>query len=140
GLKYCPEASLAAAAANSGRTEAAISSCPNTSFVGTATVHTGSGEPLQIGGKVFLAGPYAGAPLSLAVVTPATAGPFDLGSVVLRVALMVDRETAQVHAVSDPIPHVFGGALLDISSVDVNLDRRSFSLDRAHLSPLAGRR
>ncbi len=137
GLKYCPESALAAAAANSGRNETAVSSCPNSSFVGSATVHTGSGEPLQIGGKAFLAGPYAGAPLSLTVVTPATAGPFDLGSVVLRVALMVDRETAQVHAVSDPIPHVFGGALLDISSVDVDLDRRSFSLNGTNCSPFA---
>ena len=137
GLKYCPGSALAAAAANPGKTEAAVSSCPSSSFVGTATVHTGSGEPLQIGGKVFLAGPYAGAPLSLAVVTPATAGPFDLGSVVLRVALMVDRETAQVHAVSDPIPHVFGGALLDISSVDVDLDRKNFSLDGTNCAPMA---
>ncbi|HEY1354877.1 MAG TPA: hypothetical protein VGF09_01045 [Solirubrobacterales bacterium] len=137
GLKYCPGSALAAAAANSGRNEAAVSSCPSSSFVGTATVHTGSGDPLQIGGKVFLAGPYAGAPLSLAVVTPATAGPFDLGSVVLRVALMVDPETAQVHAISDPIPHVFGGALLDISSVDVNLDRKNFSLDGTNCSPMA---
>jgi hypothetical protein len=137
GLRYCPESALAAAAANSGRNEAAVSSCPSSSFVGTAVVRTGSGEPLQIGGRVFLAGPYAGAPLSLAVVTPATAGPFDLGSVVLRVALVIDRETVQVHAVSDPIPHVFGGALLDINSVDVSLDRRNFSLDGTNCSPMA---
>jgi hypothetical protein len=136
-LKYCPASALAAAAANSGRNEAAVSSCPNTSFVGTATVHTGSGEPLRIGGKAFLAGPYAGAPLSLAVITPATAGPFDLGAVVLRVALMVDHETAQVHAISDPIPHIFGGALLDISSVDVDLDRKGFSLNGTNCSPMA---
>ena len=49
----------------------------------------------------------------------------------------VDRESVQVHAVSDPIPHVFGGALLDISSVDVNLDRRNFSLDGTNCSPMA---
>ncbi len=138
GLKYCPESALAAAAASSGTTEAAVSSCPDSSFVGTATVHTGTGPvPLQIAGKAFLAGPYAGAPLSLAVVTPATAGPFDLGSVVLRVALMVDRETAQVHAVSDPIPHVFGGALLDIGSVTVDLNRKNFSLNGTNCSPLS---
>ena len=77
----------------------------------------------SINGKAFLSGPYHGAPLSLAVITPATAGPFDLGSVVVRVALFVDPETARVHAVSDPIPHVFGGALLDIRSVVVTLNR-----------------
>ena len=89
---------------------------------------TGS-SPLRIAGQVFLSGPYHGAPLSLAVVTPATAGPFDLGTVVVRVALFVEPETAQIHAVSDPIPDVFGGAKLDIRAVDVNLDRRNFTLN-----------
>jgi hypothetical protein len=71
------------------------------------------------------------------VITPATAGPFDLGSVVVRVALFVDPATAQVHAVSDPIPHVFGGALLDIRSVAVRLDRPRFSLNPTNCAPLA---
>ncbi len=51
-----------------------------------------------------MAGPYKGAPLSLAIVTPATAGPFDLGTVVVRTALYVDSKTAKITAVSDPIP------------------------------------
>jgi hypothetical protein len=85
GLQYCSQAALSAAAANAGTTEAANPSCPPTSLVGAASVLAGSGPaPLPIGGRVFLAGPYAGAPLSLAIVTPATAGPFDLGSVVAR--------------------------------------------------------
>ena len=65
------------------------------------------------------------------------AGPFDLGTVVVRVALFVDPTTAQVHAVSDPIPDVFGGALLDIRSVSVNLDRPKFSLNPTNCSPFA---
>lgn len=138
GVEYCPESALAAAAANSGAAEAASSSCPASSLIGVADVAAGSGpEPLRISGKAFLSGPYKGAPLSLAVVTPATAGPFDLGSVVVRVALFVDRSTAQVHAVSDPIQHVFGGALLDIRSVAVRLDRPRFSLNPTNCSPFA---
>jgi hypothetical protein len=138
GLTYCPETAIAAAAARSGVDESAGSSCPGTSLVGSATVHAGSGpEPLQISGKAFLAGPYDGAPLSLAIVTPATAGPFDLGSVVARVALFVDRQTARVRAVSDPIPHVFGGALLDVGSITVRLDRPDFSLNPTNCSPMA---
>jgi hypothetical protein len=138
GVRYCPEATIAAAAANGGAAEAASPSCPASSLVGSASVAAGSGpDPFHIGGRVFLAGPYHGAPVSLAVVTPATAGPFDLGSVVVRVALFVDPVTAQVHAVSDPIPHVFGGALLDIRSVDVTLDRPRFSLNGTNCSPLA---
>jgi hypothetical protein len=71
------------------------------------------------------------------VITPATAGPFDLGAVVVRVALFVDPETAQVHAVSDPIPHVFGGALLDIRSVNVKLDQPKFTLNPTNCSAMA---
>jgi hypothetical protein len=138
GLKYCPEAALTAAAAKSGAEEAANPSCPASSLVGGADISSGSGPaPVQIAGKVYLAGPYKGAPLSLAVVTPATAGPFDLGTVVVRVALFVQPETAQVHAVSDPIPHVYGGALLDIRSIAIHADRPSFSLNPTDCAPLA---
>jgi hypothetical protein len=137
GVRYCPPASLAAAAANSGLAEAAASSCPASSLIGSADVTSGSGPtPIHISGKVFLTGPYKGAPLSLAVVTPATAGPFDLGTVVVRVALFVQPETAQVEAVSDPIPHVYGGALLDVRSISVHIDRQSFSLNPTNCSAL----
>lgn len=135
GVKYCPGTALAAAAANSGAAEAADSSCPDSSLIGHADIASGSGpSPIKISGKAFLAGPYKGAPLSLAVITPATAGPFDLGTVVVRVALFVDPRTAQVHAVSDPIPHVYGGATLDIRSVAVRLDRKNFSLNPTNCS------
>ncbi|HEY0392755.1 MAG TPA: hypothetical protein VGC63_13715 [Solirubrobacterales bacterium] len=138
GVRYCPPSALAAAAANSGAAEAANSSCPDRSLIGSAAVSAGTGsKPFQTTGKVFLTGPYHGAPLSLAVITPATAGPFDLGAVVVRVALFVDPETAQVHAVSDPIPHVFGGALLDIRSVAVKLDRPKFALNPTNCSAFA---
>ena len=138
GVRYCPAAAIAAATAAGGAAELAKSSCPDGSLIGTATVTAGSGpSPLQITGKAFLAGPYKGAPLSLVVVTPATAGPFDLGTVVVRVALRLDPETAQVHAVSDPIPHVFGGALLDIRSIAVHIDRKQFALNPTNCSPMA---
>ena len=130
GIPYCPASSLAAAAQSSGAAQAAHSSCPTKSEVGTATVQAGTGPtPLSIAGKVFLSGPYLGAPLSLAVITPATAGPFDLGTVVVRVALQVDPETAQVTAVSDPIPDVFGGAQLSIRQVAIELDKKEFTLN-----------
>jgi hypothetical protein len=130
GIPYCPEAAIAAAAGRGGAEEAAASSCPAESQVGTASVAAGSGPaPYEIQGKVFLSGPYKGAPLSLAVITPATAGPFDLGTVVVRVALFVDPETAQIRALSDPIPHVFGGTLLSIRSVDLKMDRPNFTLN-----------
>ncbi|HEU4944711.1 MAG TPA: hypothetical protein VFT10_06075, partial [Solirubrobacterales bacterium] len=138
GVRYCPESAIAEAAANSGAAEAASSSCPNSSLIGSAEVAAGTGPtPLQITGKAFLAGPYQGAPLSLVVITPATAGPFDLGSVVVRVALFVDPATAQIHAVSDAIPHVFGGATLDIRSVAVKVNRPKFSINPTNCDPKA---
>jgi hypothetical protein len=138
GVKYCPANVLAAAAANSGAAEAADSSCPNSSMIGRADIVAGSGpSPLHVSGKVFLSGRYKGAPLSLAVITPATAGPFDLGTVVVRVALSLEPRTAQVHAVSDPVPHVYGGSLLDVRSVSVKLDRDNFTLNPTNCSKLS---
>jgi hypothetical protein len=72
GVRYCPGSALAAAAANSGVAEAAHSSCPDSSLIGSAAISAGSGSnPYHTTGKVFLTGPYHGAPLSLAVITPA---------------------------------------------------------------------
>jgi hypothetical protein len=127
GIPYCPEPAIVAAAASSGAAEQASSSCPSASLIGTTATVSGTGSsPLSIGGKAYLAGPFKGAPLSLVTVTPALAGPFDLGTVVVRVALFVDPETAQVHAVSDEIPDVYGGVKLDIRAIDVNVDRTKF--------------
>jgi len=130
GIPYCPEAAIAAATGKSGAAERANPSCSGESNIGKVTTKSGSGaNPLQLGGLAYLAGPYKGAPLSMVTITPAVAGPFDLGTVVVRVALHVDPETAQIRAVSDPIPHVFGGAKLDIRAIDIDVDRNKFMLN-----------
>lgn len=135
GIPYCQEAEITAAAGAAGLAERAHPSCPAASRVGTAKVAAGSGpEPLRLTGTVYLSGPYRGAPLSLAVVTPAVAGPFDLGTVVVRVALRVNPETTQVTAVSDTIPDVYGGAKVDLRSVEVSLDRSEFTLNGTNCS------
>lgn len=127
GVPYCSESALAAAAASNGKAELASPSCPSASEIGTTSTVSGTGaNPVALGGHAYLAGPYKGAPLSLATVTPAVQGPFDLGTVVVRVALNVNPKTAQVNAVSDAIPDVFGGVKLDIRSIDVNVDRANF--------------
>ena len=138
GVPYCPPAALAAAAAAAGAAEKAKSSCPAQSQIGVATIAAGSGpSPLSIAGKAFLAGPYQGAPVSLAVITPGVAGPFDLGTVVVRVPLFVDPESAQIHAVTDAIPDVFGGAKLDIRSIAVNINKDGFTLNGTNCSKFA---
>ena len=55
-------------------------------------------DPYRLSGPVFLTGPYNGAPYGLAIVVPAKAGPFDLGTVVVRQALTVDPLDAHVTA------------------------------------------
>ncbi len=129
GIPYCSDAALSAAASRAGREEQSNPSCP-ASLIGVATTRSGTGaNPVKLDGNAYLAGPYKGAPLSLAVITPAVSGPFDLGTVVVRVALNVNPETAQIHAVTDVIPDVFGGVKLDLRSIDVNLDRTRFMLN-----------
>ena len=64
----------------------------------------------------------------MVVITPALAGPFDLGTVVVQVALILEPETAQIHPVAE-VPHVFGGAKLDVRSVFVNVNRKEFALN-----------
>jgi hypothetical protein len=130
GVPYCPPQAIAAAGGRSGEEELKNASCPADSKVGVALVQAGTGAaPLRIEGTAYLAGPYQGAPLSLAVVTPAVAGPFDLGNVVVRVPLFLDPETAQIQARTKAIPDVFGGAKLDIRSVFVNVNRKDFTLN-----------
>ncbi|MDQ3725710.1 MAG: hypothetical protein M3335_07470, partial [Actinomycetota bacterium] len=130
GIPYCPEGAIAAAETSSGKAEQANPSCSNESQIGKVTTKSGTGtNPLELGGKAYLAGPYKGAPLSMVTITPAVAGPFDLGNVVVRVALNVDPETAQIRAVSDVIPDVFGGVKLDIRRIDINIDRDRFMIN-----------
>lgn len=133
GVEECPQADIGAAQALSGEgggaTELAHPSCPAGSEVGVVHVGAGSGAPFYVSGKVYFAGPYKGAPFSLVFVTPALAGPFDLGSVVVRAALYIDPHTAQVSVKSDPFPTILDGIPLDIRSVGVEMSRSSFTLN-----------
>jgi hypothetical protein len=65
------------------------------------------------------------------------AGPFDLGTVVVRVALQIDPESTQIHAVSDPIPTILQGIPLDIRSIAISMDRSGFTLNPTSCSPSA---
>ena len=142
GIPYCPEAAIAAAQArshpNQGILERESPSCPAASALGTVTVGAGAGPtPYYTQGHAYLAGPYKSAPLSLVIVTPAIAGPFDLGAVVVRTALYVNPESAQIHAVSDPLPTILDGIPLDLRSVALEMGRPGFTLNPTSCDPLA---
>jgi hypothetical protein len=136
GVPYCSESALATAATRTGKAEQASPSCSSASRIGTATTRAGTGaNAASLEGAVYLAGPYKGAPLSMAVITPAVQGPFDLGVVVVRVALEVNPETIQVRAVSDEIPDVYGGVKLNIRTINFNLDRSGFIHNPTNCDP-----
>ena len=135
GITYCPEAAIAAAAANPGRTEQASPSCPASSQIGTTNVAAGPGShPFHAVGRMYLAGPFKGAPLSLAAVTPALAGPYDYGTQVVRVAINVDPRDAHVTAASDRVPQIIGGIPLRLRTIRVSIDRPGFLLNPTNCS------
>ncbi len=131
GVTYCPDSTLAAASTTvSGLEELASQRCPASSRIGSSSTAAGAGDhPVHLPGSVYLAGPYKGAPLSLAVVTPAVSGPYDLGNVVVRAAIHVDPTSAQLTAVSDPLPQIVDGVPLRLRQVLINLDRSGFTLN-----------
>ena len=138
GISYCPESAIATAVANLGRVEQVSPSCPASSQVGTTNVAAGPGtHPFHAVGKMYLSGPFKGAPLSLVAVTPALAGPYDYGVVVVRVALHIDPLTAQVTAVSDTVPSIIGGVPIRMRSIQVNIDKPNFTINPTKCSPFS---
>jgi hypothetical protein len=140
GIPYCPDRVLGAisTAEETGRFELANPACPAASQVGTVQAGAGAGSyPFYAPGRAYLAGPFKGAPLSLAIVAPAVAGPFDLGNVVVRNALYIDPVTAQVTVKSEPIPTILHGLLLDLRDLRVNIDRPGFTAAPTNCEPKA---
>jgi len=109
---------------------AAAGTCPAGSLIGSVVAGAGAGPlPFYLGGgRVYVTGPYGGAPFGLSVVVPAVAGPFDLGTVVVRAAVFVDRQTAALRVVTDPLPRVLDGIPLQLRDVRVAIDRPGFML------------
>lgn len=104
--------------------------CGAESLVGEVTTAAGAGQsPFFLDGKVYLTGPYNGGPFGFSIVVPAIAGPFDLGDVVVRASIQVDRTTAQVRVVSDPLPRILEGIPLQVRIVRVTVDRPDFMVN-----------
>jgi len=133
GVDKCPDSAISIAKAKTARQEIASPSCPANSLIGHTLAGAGVGEALTyVGGKIYLGGPYKGDPLSVIAVTPALAGPFDAGTVVVRLALTLNPKTAEVEvdgANSDPIPHILKGIVLKVRDLRVYVDRPNFTLN-----------
>jgi hypothetical protein len=130
-VKLCDEAN-----ANAG-------TCGPESLIGETVVSVGlGGNPYTVkGGKVYITGPYAGAPYGLSIVNPAKAGPFDLGQVVVRAKIEVDPTNAAITITSDTsgpyrIPQMIDGIPLQIKHVNVTVDRPGFTFNPTNCSPM----
>lgn len=112
--EVCPDQALAGA----------DPSCPEGSLLGRTLIEAGIGpDPAALPGQVHLAGPYAGAPLSVALVTPALLGPFDLGTIVVRAPVRLDSRTGALVVAADALPTSIDGVPLRLRSVAIDLDR-----------------
>jgi hypothetical protein len=134
GVGECTEADIAKARSREAPLKGALEqgdpSCPASSEIGVINAGAGAGPtPYYAQGHAYLSGPYKGAPVSIVAITAAVAGPFDLGTVVVRSAVYLDPVTAQGRFVSDPFPQILDGIPLDVRSVAVRAERPNFALN-----------
>ncbi len=112
GLPLCPEPA------------AALGTCAASSEVGTATLAAGSGpQPLGISGPVYVTGPYHGAPYGFEIAIHAAAGPFDLGTALVRSRVLVNPKDMAITIASDAFPQELSGIPLHVRSIELDLDR-----------------
>jgi hypothetical protein len=133
GVAKCPDSAIAVARSKTARQEIASPSCPANSLIGHTLAGAGVGDALTyVKGQVYLGGAFHGDPLSVIAVTPALAGPFDAGTVVVQEALTLNPKTAEVEvdgANSEPIPHILKGIVLKLRDLRVYVDRPNFTLN-----------
>ena len=127
-----------------GEAQANAGTCGPESLIGETTVSVGlGGNPYTVtGGKVYLTGPYRGAPFGLSIVNPADAGPFHLGNVIVRATVQVDPLTAALTITSDSsgpyaIPPLIKGIPLQIKHVNVTITRHGFTFNPTSCEPMS---
>jgi hypothetical protein len=125
-----------------GEAEGDAGTCGPESLIGETTVSVGlGGNPFTVtGGKVYITGPYEGAPYGLSIVNPAKAGPFNLGDVVVRAKIEVNPENAALTITSDAtgpyaIPQIIDGIPLQIKHVNVSVNRPDFTFNPTDCAP-----
>jgi hypothetical protein len=123
--------------------QASQGTCSEASRIGDVTAAAGPGpEPVYTtAGKVFLTGPYGGAPFGLTIDASEHAGPFDLGSgacdcEVVRASVSVDPHTAQLTVASGALPVMKDGIPLQVKSVNVDINRPGFMFNPTSCDPM----
>jgi len=115
-----------------GEAQANSGQCPETSKIGTTSVASGAGtHPFEIGGDVYLTGPYGDAPFGLSIVVHVVAGPFNLGVVVVRARIAVDPQDSTLTVTTDEtgphaVPQIVFGVPVRLKRITVDIDRPGF--------------
>lgn len=139
GIPYCSDAAIEAARQRGGFEEAEHPSCPAATEIGHTVSGYGVGPALEYApGGLYLAGPFHGSTFSIVAIDSATVGPFDLGTVVVRSAIDVDPQSAQVSldsAGSDPIPHIIDGIPIHLRDIRVYISRSHFTVNPTSCDP-----
>ncbi len=118
--------------------QASQGTCGPQSLIGHTQVGAGAGShPFFEPGNVFLTGPYKGQPFGLSIVTQAQAGPFNLGTIVVRSSIHVDPHTSALTITSDPLPRIIDGVPLRLQTVNVTIDKRNFMFNPTNCRQLA---
>ena len=121
-----------------GEPQAAEGRCGAESQIGTLTASAGlGGSPFPVEtGKVYITGPYEGDPFGVVIVVPAIAGPFNLGTEVVRAKIDVDPTDAHLTVVSDPFPTILDGIPLQLQHINVTVNRSGFVFNPTSCEPM----
>lgn len=116
---------------------AVLGACGAESRIGAVTAQAGAGHELvNLAGTAYLTEGYGGAPFGLVFVVPAKAGPFDLGMVVVRSRILVNRLDATLSVDSESLPTILQGIPLNVRSLQIALDRPGFMLSPTSCDPM----
>jgi hypothetical protein len=120
-----------------GEPDVIADACPASSEVGSVAAAVGLGpEPYDLGGSIYLTGPYRGASQGLAIVIPLDAGPFMLGTAIVRAVVQIAPSSGQMTVASDQFPRVADGIPLHLGKLALQFNRGTFSLNPDGCEPL----
>jgi hypothetical protein len=121
-----------------GEPDATQGTCPASSEIGTVAAAVGLGPaPYDLDGAVYLTGPYRGASNGLAIVIPFDAGPFTLGTIVVRAGVQIVPGSGRMTIVTDQLPTVVDGIPLHLGKLALQFTRGTFSLGPDGCEPLS---
>ena len=68
---------------------------------------------------------------------PLIAGPFNLGTEIVRARIEVDPHTSQITVITDPLPQIVKGIPADLRSIDAVIDRPEFMFNPTSCAPMS---